>query len=648
MNRQKRRQSYKVLVVILLAFFSFGQGTAPTKLKVIIDDARVNETPEIRGKTLARLSLNAVVDAESKEGDWYKVSLEIEGVKITGYMHEILVDPVSEEELAKTVTETLPSLEKTQEEIIVEILSTMDECRELIRSERGLDNAVVSLRPLIAKAFRVKDDQTQRELAAEVFLWIGMGYVGLGNYERALEEIKSMFEVDYLYAKEITRNIVDPKIVSLILFAESDFLGRVTEYSLTIATVPEKARIKINGDEAGSSPVTFKAVSPVIKIEIIKEGYRSIQDEFFLTQHDTRKEYALESTGRNVYVKSDPPGAKVFLDGNDTGKYTDCLLPFIPFGEHTVNIVKESYLGWMQKFTLEASGEPFNIDAVLTGASYEYLLKWGAVNSPLLKSPQEVTLDENNNIVAVDSSKNKVQKFTTSGKLIESWAPTGSRYRGVKDPSDVAVDSEGYLYVTDVKAHHVWKFDKTGNFVKTWGKEGTEQEDLLRPTGISVNSKNEIYVVDSGNLRVKVYSSLGVLQSILEKPDNMGLPVDVAVGPDDFVFVIDKIRVYKYSPEGKFINSWGERGSKDGEFGNPKSIDIDRLGFIYIADAANYRIQKFDGDGRFITAWGEPGSGIGNFDVPSGIAVDKDGLVYVSDSTNNRVQVFRIAIQDKE
>lgn len=647
MKRENYKRKFQVLVTLLLVFVFLGQGTGQMKLKVIVDDARVNETPEIRGKTLARLSLNTIVDAESKEGDWYKVSLEIEGVKITGYLHEMLVETVSEEELAAAGAEILPSLEKTQEEIIVDIQSTMDESRELIRSERDLDNAVVFLRPLIAKAFRVKDDQTQRELAAEIFLWIGMGYAGLGNNERALEEIKSMFEVDYLYAKEITRNIFDPKIVSLIQFAENEFLGNITEYSLTIATDPENAQIKINGEEVGSTPGTFKANSPVVKIEIKKEGYKSVQDEFFLMQDDIRRDYTLESIGRNVFVKSNPPGAKVYLDGNDTGELTDCMLPLVSFGSHTVNIVKDSYLGWTQEFTLEASDHPLNIDVVLAGASYEYLMKWGGVNLTLLKSPHGVALDENNNVVVVDDSKEKLKKLTAEGKPIRSWQPKGSRYRGIKDPSDVAVDNDGYVYVTDVKAHHVWKFDKNGNFVKTWGKEGTERDELLRPTGIAINSKNEVYVVDSGNLRVKVYSSLGVFQKILEKPKNMGLPVDVAVGPNDYVWIIDKIRVYKYSPDGKFLSSWGKRGSKDGEFGNPKGIDIDELGFIYITDAANNRVQKFDGDGQFITKWGEPGSGIGKFNLPSGIAVDKDGLVYVTDSTNHRIQVFRIASQDK-
>ncbi len=636
----------EILIVLFLVLVFLGQGTGQIKLKVIMDDARVNETPEINGKTLARLSLNTILDSEGKEGEWYKVSLEVEGARITGYMHEILVETVSAEELEARVLESLPILEKTQEEIIVEIQSTLDESRDLIRSDRDLETAVVSLRPLIAKAFRLTDDQTRRELAAEIFLWIGMGYAGLNQNERALEEIRNVFEVDYLYAKESTKNIFDPKIVSLIHNAENAFLGKITEYSVEIVTDPENAQIKINNKEVGSSPGIFKNDSPIVKIEITKDGYKSIQDEFFLTLNEIKKEYLLESLGRNVAIRSNPPGAKVYLNGKDTGKVTNCMLPFVPFGEYTVEVVKEGYVGWTQGFTLEASKDPYTMDAVLTGATYEYLMKWGGANLSLFKNPQGITFDENNNVVVVDDSKEKLRKFTIEGKPILNWAPKGSRYRGIENPSGVAIDSEGYVYVTDVKEHCVWKFDKNGNFIKTWGKEGTGQDEILRPTGISINSKNDVYVVDSGNLRVKVYSSLGVFQSILEKPKNMGLPVDVAVGPDDYVWILDKVRVYKFSPEGKFISAWGERGSKDGEFGNPKGIVIDRDGYIYIADAANSRIQKFDSEGIFITKWGEPGTGIGRFDLPSAVAVDKDGLVYVSDSSNNRIQVFKIAGQE--
>jgi DNA-binding beta-propeller fold protein YncE len=647
MMRNRNLCKSEILIVLFLILFFLGQGTGQIKLKVIVDDARVNETPEINGKTLARLSLNTILDSEGKEGEWYKVSLEVESVRITGYMHEILVEAVSAEDLEAGVLEGLPILEETQEEIIVEIQSTLDESRELIRSDRDLETAVVSLRPLIAKAFRLTDDQAQRELAAEIFLWIGMAYAGLNQNEQALEEIRNMFEVDYLYAKKSTRNIFDPKIVSLIHSAESAFLGKITEYSIEIVTNPENAQIKINGKEAGSSPGIFKADSPIVKIEITKDGYKSIQDEFFLTLNEVKKEYALESLGRNVAVRSNPPGAKVYLNGKDTGEVTNCMLPFVPFGEHTVEIVKEGYVDWTQGFTLEASSDPYTIDAVLTGAMYEYLMKWGGANLNVFKNPQGITLDENNTVVVVDESKEKLRKFTTDGKPILNWAPKGSRYKGIENPSGVAVDSEGYVYVTDVKEHCVWKFDKMGNFIKTWGKEGIEQDEILRPTGISINSKNEVYIVDSGNLRVKVYSSLGVFQSILEKPENMGLPVDVAVGPDDHVWILDKVRVYKFSPEGNFISAWGERGSNDGEFGNPKGIAIDRDGYIYIADAANSRIQKFDSEGKFITKWGEPGTGIGRFNLPSAVAVDKDGLVYVSDSSNNRIQVFKIAGQEE-
>lgn len=647
MMKNKKLNKFEIWNILFLVFFVLGQGTGQIKLKVVVDDARVNETPEISGHTLARLSLNTILDSSGKEGEWYKVSLELEGVRIAGYMHEILVEAVSAEELEAGVLEGLPNLAKTQEELVGEIRHTMDMSREQIRSNRDLENATHSLRPLIAKVFRVSDDQTQREFAAEIFLWMGMGYAGLNQNERAFEEIRNLFEVDYTYAKEITRNIVDPKIVSLIQHAENVFLGKVTEYSVEIVTDPENAQIKINDEGVGSSPGTFKTNSPIVRIDITKEGYESLQDEFFLTLSAIKKEYSLKSLGRNVVVKSNPAGAKVYLNGNDTGELTNCRLAFVPFGQHTIGIIKQGYMGWSQAFLLEASRDPYIIDVALTGATYEYLMKWGGVNSPLFKNPQGITLDENNNVVIVDESKEKLRKFTAEGKSIQDWTLRGSRYRGIENPSGVAVDSEGYIYVTDVKAHCVWKFDKNGNFIKTWGKEGSKRDEMLRPSGIAVNSKNDVYIADSGNLCVKVYSNLGVFQGILEKPENMGLPVDVAVGPNDHIWILDKIRVYKFSPKGTFISAWGKQGSNDGEFGSPKGITVDGDGYVYVSDAANGRIQKFDSEGRYITKWGERGTGIGMFNLPSAVAVDRDGLVYVADSSNHRIQVFKIASQEK-
>jgi DNA-binding beta-propeller fold protein YncE len=79
-----------------------------------------------------------------------------------------------------------------------------------------------------------------------------------------------------------------------------------------------------------------------------------------------------------------------------------------------------------------------------------------------------------------------------------------------------------------------------------------------------------------------------------------------------------------------YCNTWGSRGSGNGQFDSPSGIDLDFRGNVYVVDTGNNRIQKLNAtDGKFITKWGSSGSGPGQFVIPTGIAVDlKTGSVY--------------------
>jgi sugar lactone lactonase YvrE len=80
-------------------------------------------------------------------------------------------------------------------------------------------------------------------------------------------------------------------------------------------------------------------------------------------------------------------------------------------------------------------------------------------------------------------------------------------------------------------------------------------------------------------------------------------PTDVTWGPQGDIFISDgyiNSRVAKFTREGDWVKSWGEKGSKDGEFDTPHSIASDAAGNIYVADRGNRRIQVFDADGRHL------------------------------------------------
>lgn len=101
-----------------------------------------------------------------------------------------------------------------------------------------------------------------------------------------------------------------------------------------------------------------------------------------------------------------------------------------------------------------------------------------------------------------------------------------------------------------------------------------------------------------------------------------------------------------FSPDGKYLESWGTPGSGDGQlnflvpgdaFGG---VAFASDGSFYTFDGGNLRVQRFDKNRHFLRSWGGFGTEDGQFVKPTGIGVDREGRVYVADSARSDVQVF--------
>lgn len=177
----------------------------------------------------------------------------------------------------------------------------------------------------------------------------------------------------------------------------------------------------------------------------------------------------------------------------------------------------------------------------------------------------------------------------------------------------------------------VFKFDRnTGAVLANFGKNV-----MVTPHGISVDKDGNVWVADfSGNKagtkghQVHKFSPKGeklLSLGIAGKPGNadgqFNQPNDVVVGPDGSIYVADghdaqgmttnaaiaeglargaTSRISKFSPEGKFIKSWGKIGTRHGEFRTPHALMFDSKGRLWVADRGNHRLEIFDQEGTYI------------------------------------------------
>jgi len=101
----------------------------------------------------------------------------------------------------------------------------------------------------------------------------------------------------------------------------------------------------------------------------------------------------------------------------------------------------------------------------------------------------------------------------------------------------------------------------------------------------------------------------------------------VAVAPNGDIFVSDghvNSRIVKFSKDGTFIKTWGNRGEGPGEFNVPHTMFFDSRGRLLVGDRSNRRIQIFDQEGTFLDQWTQFGS-------PSGMFIAPDDTLYVVD-----------------
>ena len=189
--------------------------------------------------------------------------------------------------------------------------------------------------------------------------------------------------------------------------------------------------------------------------------------------------------------------------------------------------------------------------------------------------------------------------FTHGGSRLFEFDPSGKYLReigvgiyGFLFAQSVRVDAQDNIWTVDRGANVVIKFDPSGRFVMAFGRKPESVNPA--PSGAGTGR--------GGGRGVPGQGVAG---------DNFNRPTDVAWDAAGDIFVSDaytNARVVKLDKNGKFVKTWGSKGSGPGQFDMPNSIAVDAQGNVYVADLGNRRIQVFDNDGNFKSQIGEIGS----------------------------------------
>jgi sugar lactone lactonase YvrE len=174
-------------------------------------------------------------------------------------------------------------------------------------------------------------------------------------------------------------------------------------------------------------------------------------------------------------------------------------------------------------------------------------------------------------------------------------------------------------------------------FADAWGARGDGWGQFNEPRGIAVGLEGTVYVADSGNGRIQAFDSgSGFLREF--GSDIVGAPCDLAVSRDGRVYVVDVEldSIFVFSPQGDLEERWGEGWA----LFDPRGVDVDSLGNLYVANTGANVVLKVSPQGELLHSFDGGGLGQTNLNQPTDVAVDDQGNLHVVDTENRRVQVF--------
>jgi hypothetical protein len=352
---------------------------------------------------------------------------------------------------------------------------------------------------------------------------------------------------------------------------------------------------------------------------------------------------------------------------------------------HAIGTLVVLALTAIQGFT-QTTYEPYTFTTLAGGGGYSTNF---VGNAGRLNLPFGIATDSVGNVYVADQWSGTIRKVTPAGDVTELAGRAGSfgsvdgagNAAQLEPPQGVAVDGAGNLYVGD-NNNTIRKVTPDGTVTTLAGLAGTSGNangpgsaarfNFL--CGVAVDGATNVYVADAGNSLIRKMTAAGtnwVMTTLAGRAGVIGSvdgtnsaarfnwPQDLAVDSVGNIYVADTDNhtIRMVTPAGVVTTLAGRAGvfgfadgtNSSARFWEPKGIDVDSKGNIYVADNAHHTIRKVTpvGTNWVVTTiaglqrkFGSA-DGIGNaarFAGPWDVAVDRTGQLYVADGANHLIR----------
>ena len=126
-------------------------------------------------------------------------------------------------------------------------------------------------------------------------------------------------------------------------------------------------------------------------------------------------------------------------------------------------------------------------------------------------------------------------------------------------------------------------------------------------------------------------------------PEAFDHPTEIALG-DQEIAVLDRggTRVQIMDLECKLLGGFSVRNAPYQGAEREDGVGVDQEGDIYLSDVGASEVKVYSRNGELLASFGQPGSRVGEFSAPRGLWIDASNRLYVADTANVRVQLFQL------